>query len=108
MPDSFNFFSTEKTTEVSSEQNKDTDVYDEKPCCSKDLKEGGRTAETTEEEEGEEENEEKEETSGESDMEEAVQEDVFIRSSGLMSHSYQLDLSVSSGWLTFCLLSTLK
>ncbi|KAM9469996.1 UV-stimulated scaffold protein A isoform 1-T3 [Clarias gariepinus] len=96
MPDSFNFFSTEKTTEVSSEQNKDTDVYDEKPCCSKDLKEGGRTAETTEGEEGEEENEEKEETSGESDMEEAVQEDVFIRSSGLMSHSYQLDLSVSS------------
>ncbi|MCJ8733852.1 hypothetical protein PDJAM_G00228580 [Pangasius djambal] len=97
MPDSFSFFSSEltavseKTTDVRTERHQDTDVWDEKPCCSKDLsKESGRVAEVSKGEE------EKEDSSGESDMEEGVDEDVFIRSSGLMSRTYRLDLNVSS------------
>ncbi|KAI5624773.1 UV-stimulated scaffold protein A [Silurus asotus] len=94
MPDTFNFFSTslnEKTSKGSSDCQKSTDVWDEKPCCSKDLnKEDEKMAETSQREE------EKEDNNGDSDTEEGVDEDVFIRSSGLMSHTYRLDLSVSS------------
>ncbi|XP_027010548.2 UV-stimulated scaffold protein A [Tachysurus fulvidraco] len=97
LPDSLNFFSSEltavreKTTEVSSERHQDTEVCDEKPCCSKDLnKGGGRIAGATNAED------EIEDSSGEGDMEEAAYKDVFIRSSGLMSHTYRLDLNLSS------------
>lgn len=99
MPDTFNFFSQELTavSETSTEVSlQDTDVCDEQPCCSKDLnKEGGRMAGATKGDE------EEEDSSAESDTEEGVDKDVFIRSSGLMSHTYRLDLKVSSGWLTF-------
>lgn len=97
IPDSLNFFiGSDKTTEVSTERHRDPDAWDEQPCCSKDLnKEAGRMAEATKSEE------EKEDSCGESDMEDGMDEDVFIRSSGLMSHTYRLDLNVSSGWLTF-------
>lgn len=102
MPDTFNFFSSEltavreKTTEVSSECPQDTDVCDEQPCCSKDLnKEGEMIAEETKAKE------ENEDSSGESDMEEGVDKDMFIRSSGLMFHTYRLNLNVSAGQLAF-------
>lgn len=105
LPDSLNFFSEEltaislKTTEVNTKRHQDTEVWDEQPCCSKVLnKEGGRMAGASKGDE------EKEVSGGESEMEESVDEDLFIRSTGLMSHTYQLDLNVSSGWLTFCLL----
>lgn len=94
MPDTFNFFSQELTavSETSTEVSlQDTDVCDEQPCCSKDLnKEGGRMAGATKGDE------EEEDSSAESDTEEGVDKDVFIRSSGLMSHTYRLDLKVSS------------
>ncbi|TSL89828.1 UV-stimulated scaffold protein A [Bagarius yarrelli] len=99
MPDSFNFFSTEltavreKSSELSSENHQDNDAGDDQPCCSKDLnKTGGRIAEESEENN----EEEKVDLGDESDTEEGVDEDMFIRSSGLMSHTYQLDLNVSS------------
>lgn len=98
LPDSLNFFSSEltavreKTTEVSSERHQDTEVCDEKPCCSKDLnKGGGRIAGATNAED------EIEDSSREGDMEEGLDKDMFIRSSGLMSHTYRLDLNLSSG-----------
>lgn len=101
LPDSLHFFNEElpAVSEKSTERHQDSDVLDEKPCCSKDLnEEDGRMVTVTKG------HKEKEASSGESDMEEGVDEDVFIRSSGLMSHTYRLDLNVSSGWLTFCLL----
>ncbi|XP_060783442.1 UV-stimulated scaffold protein A isoform X2 [Neoarius graeffei] len=92
MPDSVNFFIVnDKTAEVSTEHRQEPDAWDEQPCCSKDLnKEAGRMAEGNKSEE------EKEDSSGESDVEEGVDEDAFIRSSGLMSHTYHLDLNMSS------------
>lgn len=103
LPDSLHFFNeeltavSEKTPEVSTECQKAMEAGDEQPCCSKDLnKDWGRMAEASKGDQ------EKEDSNGESDIEEGVDEDMFIRSTGLMSHTYQLDLNVSSGWLTFC------
>lgn len=102
LPDSLNLFSeeltavSEKSTEVRTEHHQDTGVWDELPCCSKDLnKQGGRIAEASKGDE------EKEESSAESEMEESADQDVFIRSTGLMSHTYKLDLNVSSGTVDF-------
>lgn len=101
MSDSLTFFSeelmavSEKSTDVSTEHH--TEVRDEQPCCSKDLnKQGRRIAEAGTADE-------MEESSGESEMDASVDEDVFIRSTGLMSHTYKLDLNVSSGGLSLLL-----
>ncbi|XP_072519481.1 UV-stimulated scaffold protein A [Salminus brasiliensis] len=96
MPDSFNLFSNEPTvasngaTSTCAEPDQDTGVWDEQPCCSKALSEVGeeRIADVTTSEE------EKEKNSEDADMEELADEDMFIRSTGLMSHRYQLDLNV--------------
>ncbi|XP_018549908.1 LOW QUALITY PROTEIN: UV-stimulated scaffold protein A [Lates calcarifer] len=94
---------------------------DEQPCCSKDVRdnrkgeesrEEKRTGEVGEEDKGmqetrkdqgegkeeeEEEDMEEEEGSSEDKEEERFDGDMFIRNSGLISHSYSLDLNISPG-----------
>ncbi|XP_074529376.1 UV-stimulated scaffold protein A isoform X2 [Halichoeres trimaculatus] len=86
---------------------------DEQPCCSKDLVDNRREGGTTEEEERrkeqkkrsedeERENETRREgKEQEEEMDEEEEEppdgDCFIRNSGLISHSYSLDLNLSPG-----------
>lgn len=66
---------------------------DEEPCCSKDLQEERDEEEGTDEEE----RDEKEGTDEEeSDMEEVLNEDTFIRNTGLISHKYSIDLNLST------------
>ncbi|KAL7863747.1 hypothetical protein SRHO_G00127310 [Serrasalmus rhombeus] len=97
MPDNFSLFSTEpnvpssRATSACAEPDRDMGVWDEQPCCSKDLSDGGdgRMAEDSKNDE------EKEEPGEEADMEEGPDGDMFIRSTGLMSHTYRLDLNVS-------------
>uniref|UniRef100_A0A3Q1IMN9 UV-stimulated scaffold protein A n=1 Tax=Anabas testudineus TaxID=64144 RepID=A0A3Q1IMN9_ANATE len=62
---------------------------DEQPCCSKDVKDDGKEGkkQLRKEEQEEDKEEEEEEHFG----------DMFIRNSGLISHSYSLDLNLSSG-----------
>lgn len=97
---------------------------DDQPCCSKDLRddstkqgseeqrsgagekgvkdngmaeeeeENGKEAVEGDENMGEEEEEDEEEVDSEEDADES---DLFIRSSGLISHSYSLDLNLSPG-----------
>ncbi|XP_066505732.1 UV-stimulated scaffold protein A isoform X2 [Hoplias malabaricus] len=96
MPDTFSLFSTEPTvvteeaTCSTSEPDQKPRVWEEQPCCSKYLSSGsdGKMTEETRCEE------EKEESSEEVDTEEGPDEDTFIRSTGLMSRAYQLDLNV--------------
>lgn len=82
---------------------------DEQPCCCKDLAADGKEKTTKERQEEEnctegkraqdesmtnqEEQEEEEEEEGHSEDE----DESFIRSSGLVSHSYSLDLNISHG-----------
>lgn len=92
---------------------------DEQPCCSRDLKEDRREGVIQEEEETKErkheesregkERKEVEDREGEKRGEEGSSEeeeegppdgDVFIRSSGLVSHSYSLDLDLRPGELS--------
>ncbi|XP_070692933.1 UV-stimulated scaffold protein A isoform X2 [Pempheris klunzingeri] len=91
---------------------------DEQPCCSKDLKDNrdgmmqedekrdeerrgeserkeGKDVEYGEEKKGEQEDDEEEEE--EEEEEEPLDEDLFIRNAGLISHSYSLDLNLSPG-----------
>ncbi|KAK9517610.1 hypothetical protein VZT92_022966 [Zoarces viviparus] len=87
---------------------------EEQPCCSKDLKDDGREGmmqkkesreEKKREEEEEDDNdneedeeeEEEEEESGEEEEGESLDEHLFIRNSGLISHAYSLDLNLSPG-----------
>lgn len=97
LPDSLNFFSEELTAackkpiEVSTERHQNMDAWGEQPCCSKDLTKDDERVATKADKENE-------DSSAESDMEGGVEENMFIRSSGLMSHTYRLDLNVSSGW----------
>uniref|UniRef100_A0AAX7TH64 UV-stimulated scaffold protein A n=1 Tax=Astatotilapia calliptera TaxID=8154 RepID=A0AAX7TH64_ASTCA len=63
---------------------------DEQPCCSKDLRADDRVGKVEQEEESE------QEESNTDNEEEAGDED-FIRNSGLISHSYSLDLNLSPG-----------
>uniref|UniRef100_A0A8C4DMB8 UV-stimulated scaffold protein A n=1 Tax=Dicentrarchus labrax TaxID=13489 RepID=A0A8C4DMB8_DICLA len=66
----------------------DCPPVDEQPCCSKDLKDDGSEGMI----------EKKEETwSDGNEREEHLDEDLFIRNSGLISHSYSLDLNLSPG-----------
>uniref|UniRef100_A0A671V855 UV-stimulated scaffold protein A n=1 Tax=Sparus aurata TaxID=8175 RepID=A0A671V855_SPAAU len=65
----------------------------EQPCCSKDVRDDWREGMIQEREEDCE--EEEEENSEEE--EDADEEDLFIRNSGLISHSYSLDLNISPG-----------
>ncbi|KAG7461533.1 hypothetical protein MATL_G00192090 [Megalops atlanticus] len=64
-------------------------LEDEQPCCSRDLEDkrpaGMRVVEEEEDEEEE-----------ESETEEVSEEEAFIRSSGLMSHGYTLELDIST------------
>uniref|UniRef100_A0A3Q3LA87 UV-stimulated scaffold protein A n=1 Tax=Labrus bergylta TaxID=56723 RepID=A0A3Q3LA87_9LABR len=66
---------------------------EEEPCCSKDLKDDRRDGAMKEMEEKDEE-EKKEE---DEDEQESLDGDSFIRNSGLISHSYSLDLNLSTG-----------
>lgn len=86
MPDSFSLFSSDPAGS-SGETQRDA----EQPCCSKELSSETQrpTADQAKSEEEEEESDE------EADLEEPGDEDMFIRSTGLMSHRYQLDLDVS-------------
>uniref|UniRef100_A0A3Q3GF57 UV-stimulated scaffold protein A n=1 Tax=Labrus bergylta TaxID=56723 RepID=A0A3Q3GF57_9LABR len=59
---------------------------EEEPCCSKDLKDDRRDGAMKEMEEKDEE-----------DEQESLDGDSFIRNSGLISHSYSLDLNLSTG-----------
>ncbi|TRY81337.1 hypothetical protein DNTS_029763 [Danionella cerebrum] len=63
----------------------------EQPCCSKDLNFDKNKHEKKDEEAH------REECSDESETEELPVEDAFLRSTGLMSHSYHLELDVSTG-----------
>ncbi|KAA0709119.1 UV-stimulated scaffold protein A [Triplophysa tibetana] len=87
--DDLNLFSEEPSTFPSSSGSEDTS---EQPCCSKDLSHE-QSKEITQEKS---EKEEKDECSDDSDMEEVPEENVFLRSTGLMSHKYQLELSVAT------------
>lgn len=98
MPDSFSLFSADPTaSSVEADRDQDAGVRDDQPCCSKDLNTEGeeQNADDTKSEE------EEEEDGEEADLEEPADEDMFIRSTGLMSHRYQLDLDVSVGWSGF-------
>ncbi|KAJ8382473.1 hypothetical protein SKAU_G00032510 [Synaphobranchus kaupii] len=64
---------------------------EEQPCCSKDLRDEG-AAEVKEMTKKEEE----ECSDEESEMEEILEEDTFIRNTGLMSHAYSLALDIST------------
>uniref|UniRef100_A0A8B9KT85 UV-stimulated scaffold protein A n=1 Tax=Astyanax mexicanus TaxID=7994 RepID=A0A8B9KT85_ASTMX len=86
MPDSFSLFSSDPAGS-SGETQRDA----EQPCCSKEL--SSETERPTADEAKSE--EEEEESDEEADLEEPGDEDMFIRSTGLMSHRYQLDLDVS-------------
>lgn len=65
----------------------------DQPCCSKDLS-NEQNEKMTEKKTDE---EQTDGSSDESDMEEVPDEDAFLRSTGLMSYRYQLELDVSSG-----------
>lgn len=64
----------------------------DQPCCSKDLS-NEQNEKMTEKKTDE---EQTDGSSDESDMEEVPDEDAFLRSTGLMSYRYQLELDVSS------------
>ncbi|XP_065105289.2 UV-stimulated scaffold protein A [Paramisgurnus dabryanus] len=88
MTDDLNLFSEEPPTGnclTAAEETSD------KPCCSKELiqEQNGQTTQKDE-------TEEKDECSDDSDMEEVTCEDAFLRSTGLVSHKYQLELSVAT------------
>ncbi|XP_026864451.2 UV-stimulated scaffold protein A isoform X1 [Electrophorus electricus] len=96
VPDTFDLFSVEPT--VGSERltfysgpERDASIWDEQPCCSKDLSRGadGRMTEATKDEEDE-------DSAVEEDDTDAADKVTFIRNTGLMSHSYRLDLSIST------------
>ncbi|XP_061109308.1 UV-stimulated scaffold protein A isoform X1 [Conger conger] len=63
---------------------------DERPCCSKDLEDKGAAGlkET--------ENKEEESSEEESEMEEVLEQDTFIRNTGLMTRTYSLALNMST------------
>lgn len=86
----------------------------EEPCCSKTIQEnrdlqknrtgglGDKDESSEQQEEKEKEaDEEEEESEEEGSNEEDVDEDMFIRNSGLISHSYSLDVSLSPGVYRF-------
>lgn len=112
-PSSSTSSSNGSSQQASTQQLSQEQLSEEQPCCSKDLKEpvvggqktgvGGKTSGLAEEEE---------KTSrgdggtaggskGGGDMEEEEEEeegsDAFIRSSGLITHTYNLDLEISPG-----------
>ncbi|XP_034399232.1 UV-stimulated scaffold protein A isoform X1 [Cyclopterus lumpus] len=78
---------------------------EEQPCCSKDLKNDRREGMTQKKEQSieekksnwEENNKEESEESSEEEEGESLDEDLFIRNSGLISHAYSLDLNFSPG-----------
>lgn len=104
-----------QTASSSPPNSRAADEGDDQPCCSKDLKDlrRGVSTETEEDEshpqkpgdedEREEEKGEEEKCSEEEEEEEEEEEDStvhdsrFIRDSGLISHSYSLDLNLSPG-----------
>lgn len=97
----------------SSEQASQRQQSEEQPCCSKDLKEpagGGQGTEGGEKTRGSLKEEEKtsgmeggmpegsdDERNTAEEKEEEEGNDVFIRSSGLITHTYSLDLEISPG-----------
>ncbi|XP_062856395.1 UV-stimulated scaffold protein A [Trichomycterus rosablanca] len=91
VPDHFDLFSTESATpaEKTCSSISDTKVSDEEPCCSKNHSDETAEGRRTEED--------KEEGCEGSDTEEGgVDADMFIRSTGLMSRTYQLDLNINT------------
>ncbi|XP_030621623.1 UV-stimulated scaffold protein A [Chanos chanos] len=108
LPDDFNFCSLDpppanqeavSTPFFQDRRNSSGSCDNEQPCCSKELT-NNRDDKMAEVKEGEEETkaeEEAEEESSEeeSETEEVLDEDSFIRSTGLISHNYHLDLDIS-------------
>ncbi|XP_051505467.1 UV-stimulated scaffold protein A isoform X1 [Myxocyprinus asiaticus] len=88
-PDDLNLFNEEPAAASASTEAED---ISDQPCCSKDLshEQNRQMIEKKNEEE------QKDESSDESDMEEVPDKDAFLRSTGLMSHRYQLELNVST------------
>uniref|UniRef100_A0A096LU00 UV-stimulated scaffold protein A n=1 Tax=Poecilia formosa TaxID=48698 RepID=A0A096LU00_POEFO len=79
---------------------KDCRVDDDEPCCSKNTENRDKSCEERKEDkEGRTKAEMEEDGEGaeESSQEESDEEDSFIRNSGLISHTYSLDVSLSSG-----------
>ncbi|XP_068570284.1 UV-stimulated scaffold protein A isoform X2 [Cebidichthys violaceus] len=108
---------TTNSSPPSSQPANECPSLEEQPSCSKDLKDDRREGmmqkkeesreekksnwegkkEEEEEEEEEEENKDEAEGSSEEEEGESLDEDLFIRNSGLISHAYSLDLNLSSG-----------
>lgn len=65
----------------------------DQPCCSKDLSNEQNGKMTEKKNDGG----QTDESSDESDMEQVPEEDAFLRSTGLMSYKYQLELDVCTG-----------
>lgn len=101
-----------KSSPPSSQSANECPSVEEPPCCSKDLKkeqskeEKKSNWERMKEEEGKRKAEESEESSEEEDGE-TLDEDLFIRNSGLISHAYSLDLNFSFGGCSSIYTSTL-
>lgn len=89
-PDDLNLFNEE--AEVANICTGDEDKSDQ-PCCSKDLsnEQNGKMSEKRNDEG------QTDESSDESDTGEVPDVNVFLRSTGLMSYKYQLELNVSTG-----------
>ncbi|KAL0973954.1 hypothetical protein UPYG_G00213380 [Umbra pygmaea] len=103
LPTEFDLGDLKTTTEatnsiasVSSVPNEKTNTsMDDQPCCSKDL-DDGRKRTDPETSRGMSADEEVEDSSEDEDnVEEVVDEDAFIRNTGLISHKYSLDLNLS-------------
>lgn len=88
--DDLNLFNEE--AEVANSSTGAEDKSDQ-PCCSKDLsnEQNGKMTEKRSDEG------QTDESSDESDTGEGPEENVFLRSAGLMSYKYQLELNVSTG-----------
>lgn len=86
--DDFNLFDEDSAASISTTAEDQSD----QPCCSKDLsnEHNGKMMEKKTDKE------QTDESSDESDMEEVPDEDAFLRSTGLMSYRYQLELDVSA------------
>ncbi|XP_076878863.1 UV-stimulated scaffold protein A isoform X2 [Brachyhypopomus gauderio] len=92
VPDTFDLFSSEPTADSERPSHAVPDsmssVCDEHPCCSTDVRReaDGRMAEATRDEDD----------AVEDNDPDCADQGTFIRSTGLMSRSYQLDLSIST------------
>ncbi|KAM9412815.1 UV-stimulated scaffold protein A [Salvelinus alpinus] len=90
--------STVSVSSVPNEKTSTSSDLDEQPCCSKDLElqREPKNPETSTATKTNEEKEEEDPSDEDSDMEDVLEEDAFIRNTGLISHKYSLDLNLST------------